>query len=90
MRVIAATLALGLAAVAAGSSRAASTTSCARYAAAPERVFHGDDFEFVHTAASAMYCPNDVYVQITACVQRRWPQWACLQSRRSRRWSRLR
>ena len=42
---------------------------CSRYAATPERVFHGDDFEFVHAAASAMYCPDDVYVQITACVQ---------------------
>jgi hypothetical protein len=43
--------------------------ACSRYAATPARVFHGDDSEVVHSAASAMYCPDDVDVKITACVQ---------------------
>ena len=48
---------------------AAADEPCSRYAATPQRVFHGDDFEYVHAAASAMYCPDDVYVRITACVE---------------------
>lgn len=54
---------------AAAPSSASDADACTRYAATPQRVFHGDDFEFVHAAASAMYCPDDVYVQITACVE---------------------
>jgi hypothetical protein len=59
----------GALATASGSPAGARDQPCVRYAATPARVFHGDDFEFVHTAASAMYCPDDVSVQITACVQ---------------------
>jgi hypothetical protein len=72
---------------AAAGARAAAPESCTRFAATPERVFHGDDFEFVHSAASAMYCPNDVFVQITACVQLRagddWSDAGCVTSYRA-------
>ncbi|WP_028067701.1 hypothetical protein [Solirubrobacter soli] len=65
----------------------AAAQPCARSAATPQRVAHGDDFEFVHAAASAMYCPNDVFVQITACVQRQdatgWTDVGCLTSERT-------
>ena len=65
----------------------AAAQPCARSAATPERVAHGDDFEYVHVAASAMYCPNDVFVQITACVQVRgatgWTDVGCVTSDRT-------
>jgi hypothetical protein len=70
VRVLVVALCISLAAAgAASATRAAAPERCARSAAVPERIFHGDDFEFVHAAASAMYCPSDVFVQITACVQ---------------------
>jgi hypothetical protein len=63
---------------------AAAPAACTRYAATPARVVHGDDFEFVHTAGSAMYCPDDVDVQVTACVQRQdgsaWTDVGCASS----------
>ena len=72
---------------AASATRAAAPDRCMRTAAPPERIFHGDDFEFVHAAASAMYCPNDVFVQITACVQvlgdAGWRDAGCVTSERA-------
>jgi hypothetical protein len=57
---------------------------CARYATAPSRVV-GEDFEYVHAAGAAQFCPDDVFVQITACVQVAvpggWDDVGCLASR---------
>jgi hypothetical protein len=58
-------------ALAATSATAMADAPCARYAATPERVLGGDDDvpDRILAAASAVSCPDDVWVQITACVQ---------------------
>jgi hypothetical protein len=82
--VCAGVIAVGARVVLPAPGAAAAPAACARYAATPARVVHGDDLEFVHAAGSAMYCPDDVDVQVTACVQRQdgsgWTDVGCASS----------
>lgn len=83
-------LAGGVLAASPGTAAAAADTPCMRYAPAPERVRGGDDNtpDTIRTVASAVSCPNDVWVQITACLQIQagggWSDVRCATSRRSR------
>jgi hypothetical protein len=69
---------------------AAADAPCARYAGTPERVRSGDDNvpDRLRAGASALRCPDDVWVQITACLQTQtaggWVDVECSASPRTR------
>jgi hypothetical protein len=83
-------LSLAGAALAPAPSMAAADAPCARYAGTPERVRGGDDNlpDRLRAGASALSCPDDVWVQITACLQIQtaggWADVECRSSPRTR------